>query len=1625
MPEVNVLEFSTSLAATFQRYLFTTNAISDDEAELRKAFWEGLQVREAFSRPPLLSTIPTYSTAESVDDLASRTSAPMLHPGLRSLAGEELDTRRGLYVHQVESIKRVQNNENLVVATGTGSGKTECFLLPILDDVLRRPRSGVRAILIYPMNALANDQLDRLRRLLRQVPQVTFGRYTGDTPEDLVEVDQKDASEILRPNERYTRKEIRSEPPHILLTNFAMLEYLLLRPRDFDIFAQQTLQYVVLDEAHTYNGAQGIEVGLLMRRLQQVYPKNDFRFILTSATLADPDASRAKTMIAAFAGNLTGGTFSPNQVLLGNTVNPFNLQQLQRVAFEHLVAEVPNDESVRTWLNDLSDVDALKRRLASRPNLNVPQQAIRADTSAQVLYEWLKNNADVARLHEVCSAKPSTLDELATALWSYSDEDAVRVIQWLAILAANAVKDKSSAPLLPARYHFFFRGLAGGSICLSAACPDRESHRHTSWSRVVLEDRVECPSCSSKMLPLRTCVHCGMPAVAVREKTAGFWKPARPGDTESVHILTWDRSFADEEDSEIENAAATQETQNDRWAELCLTCQRISIGRGSLGTCCTSPQVARLRLLDSRGDGQLKRCPRCGGAARPYPSVLREFSTGEDAPTAVLAEAVIRALPPDDLTKPGAGRQFLAFSDSRQRAAHFAPYLARTTGETQFFKPLFDAIVRADGDADGHGATLNEIAQRFTKSAQLQPYLILRQTTEESEAPSRVVRAGQLLAGDKRQITHECLISLLQHFTASPRSRNNLPGLGLASVSVDFSDDEKAALKAKLPKVFENGTEQGFDLIQHLLSVFLHRKVLIFPEDINLRQIEEGPLMATYHISVQGDQDGRRRYRWNPYHAPDRSRVTAIRRSYQAAMVGRFFGLNRDQDGDAIMKILDGIWEALRDLEIIKQVHPAEFQLSYERLLVTTGKTWNICTRCGRLSVYSLRGRCASPDCEGQTEARSNEELKRRFENHHWYYRLVHVEPLPLEVREHTAQLNNQAGRDYQRKFRDKQINVLSSSTTFELGVDVGQLKAVFLRNIPPTAANYIQRAGRAGRRREGAAFAVSFSRATPHDQFHYHDPLSIVRGSVPVPQISLANARLTQRHVNSFLLGNYLRASGLGTDTARMTVSGFFLEPTATGSAASGYPTWLEKRKPDLCAAVQRIIPAESHLDVEGGLTNSATKLAGQNGASAVVGQRLAAYDSQHEDLRKALISATNPNERITLAQAMKSVEALRSQLLEESLIDFLSGEHWLPSYAFPQDVVKLLVRQPNWAGKMRLERDGEFGISEYAPGSEIIADGHVFRSGGIDRQHRELEIRKYRVCSNCRRVEQESINGQFPPACACGAVPQGVFKSRNFLEPPGFTTIWDEPVPEPRLFRLKPPPTSEVFLVEGAAPEAFEPSNIVPGVTLGYRSDGLLFRANPGRAYGQFRICQQCGRGFELGGNAKNHRTPWGGRCPGTPIVRVDLAFQFKTDTLQIRFDGVRPEAPAITDNAFWLSLQTAFVSSAAEVLGIPARDIDGTFRSQFEHGRGGELVVFDRVPGGAGYVERIRHELLNIFRAAHNRTRNCRNQTCDPRGSCYACLRSYANQFQWDLLNRGLVADWLEAILALGSVPEAAGA
>ena len=241
---------------------------------------------------------------------------------------------RTLYIHQETAIRKVIEGKNVIVATGTGSGKTECFLLPIINELMREKEagtlnSGIRALLLYPMNALANDQIARLRGILKDYPDITFGRYTGETEET-----QKKAEELfaktnpdveLIPNELISREKMRENPPHILLTNYAMLEYLLLRPNDNVFFDQKNAEnwkFIVLDEAHTYNGAKGTEISMLLQKLKERISKSQkqkLTCIATSATLGG--GKEAYKEVAKFASDLFHEPFYPDDIIESKRVN--------------------------------------------------------------------------------------------------------------------------------------------------------------------------------------------------------------------------------------------------------------------------------------------------------------------------------------------------------------------------------------------------------------------------------------------------------------------------------------------------------------------------------------------------------------------------------------------------------------------------------------------------------------------------------------------------------------------------------------------------------------------------------------------------------------------------------------------------------------------------------------------------------------------------------------------------------------------------------------------------------------------------------------------------------------------------------------------------------------------------------------------------------------------------------------------------------------------------------------------------------------------------------------------------------------------------------------------------------
>ena len=303
---IDPLGTTQAVAEAYRRYLATFFQPADSQLAAQLA--SQLEHSYKLTKGPILQARAPYVEGASLRGLVE---SAVLHPRLLEVDAEALPSDRPLYLHQEKAICKVVAGRNVAIATGTGSGKTEAFIVPIVNSLLLEAdrgtlgEPGVRALLLYPMNALANDQMKRLQSFLSNFPDITFGRYVGDTQDNrqaALEVYRRRFRRDPLPNELIDRRSMQEAPPHILLTNYAMLEYLLLRPEDSRFFDGDTgrhWRYVVLDEVHVYDGAKGSELAMLLRRVRDRVngsERGKLTCIATSATLGTAGPGRRRVM---------------------------------------------------------------------------------------------------------------------------------------------------------------------------------------------------------------------------------------------------------------------------------------------------------------------------------------------------------------------------------------------------------------------------------------------------------------------------------------------------------------------------------------------------------------------------------------------------------------------------------------------------------------------------------------------------------------------------------------------------------------------------------------------------------------------------------------------------------------------------------------------------------------------------------------------------------------------------------------------------------------------------------------------------------------------------------------------------------------------------------------------------------------------------------------------------------------------------------------------------------------------------------------------------------------------------------------------------------------------------------
>jgi len=1108
---LDALATSELVIESYRRYLRSLLPIR--ESGIASALAEEITRSQMLTKGPLLEATPPYNTGATLRDLIDE---GVLAPSFVTLASADLLLDRPLYRHQEQALRKTAQRRNVVVATGTGSGKTECFLLPILNSLAAEHARGelgpgVRALLLYPMNALANDQLKRLRGLLAGSPHITFGRYTGDTPTSAREgtgsFETLNPGQSPLPNELLSRDEMRAQPPHVLLTNYAMLEYLLLRPADLELFEGQNWRYVILDEAHVYDGAKAAEVAMLLRRLRdRVAPDTDLQCIATSATVGDDP----KTVMG-FATKLFDA--------------PFDWVE-DDPARQDLVRATRTAMPPGPFWGPLSGASYADLAQATDPAVEILRLAKAQGFVADDAAAALAHEKGMAELRGRLAGGPGVLDELAKHLFP-SDECSRESLT--AMVAVGSKVHGGGSPVLSARYHLFARATEGAFTCLTSSGPHVSLGRHEV-----------CPSCQGAMFEFGACKRCGAVHLSGTVLNDDRFAPRVVGEGRRGWLLLGDApNVVDEDDDVLEDTGRLD--GQDRF--LCAECgalhtaTRTECGRAD----CTGASLWPVRLLDTHEDSP-SGCASCG--ARGRSGIVRLFESGNDAAVAVLTTALYQAQPPsaeDALAdQPGEGRKLLTFSDSRQAAAFFAPYLETSYAGIQHRALLLEGLTV--GTRDGESISVADLAFHVAKAADHAKVFPRRASRQEREREVMLWIMQELVALDDRQ---------------------SLEGLGLLRVDMGREPNWR------IPSRFQGlglTDDETWALLEELLRSLRQQGVLDMPDGVDPKDEAFDPRRGPIYVRGNGSESKRKVLSWLPTRGVNR-RLDYTGRVLQA--------LDSDMDP---MELLRGCWqyivkqqngwlatETVRPLGTVHQIDHTWLKLA------PATRSVHRCDRCRRMTSVSVRDVCPTLGCQG-TLQRFVIPPVAEDDNH---YRVLYASmiPVPMRAMEHTAQWTSEEAAEIQQKFIRGQVNVLSCSTTFELGVDVGELQSVVLRNMPPTTANYVQRAGRAGRRTESAALVVTYAQRRSHDLTRYADPTSMIAGETRAPYVPLGNERIDRRHAHSIALSAFFRHTMRTVGETWSKAGEFFVGDHAPSRRVSAF---LSPVPPDVHRSLMRVLPPE-----------------------------------------------------------------------------------------------------------------------------------------------------------------------------------------------------------------------------------------------------------------------------------------------------------------------------------------------------------------------------------------------------------------------------------------------------------------
>ena len=1579
--------------------------------------------------------------------------------------------------HQQVAFDRLKSDsspKSTIIATGTGSGKTECFLYPILDHCQSNPGKGIKAIIIYPMNALATDQAKRFAENIHHNAglrgKIRVGLFVGEG--------EHTPNKGMTQTTAITDKDsMRKDPPDILLTNYKMLDYLLIRPRDRSLWKNnepEILRYLVVDELHTFDGAQGTDLACLLRRLNARLetPKDQLVCIGTSATLGSKDE---KTSLIEYAKQIFNSNFDSDCVVGERRQSMSDFLDNPIIRYQFIppadVADVINPDNYNSYL----------KYIVAQFNLLFPNE----EEAQPEVAEWcqklglqLKEHLLFHNLLRLLENQPRSLTELSKEI-----EETIPNIQiaitgidvlnsLCALISCARDPDDPDQPWVQLKLQLWLRELRR---MVSRVVPEKE------YIKLSFADDVN-KNYGEIYLPLVQCNECHSVA----------WLTTKP--PQSTQVVTDLRSiyssfFGNNPDTHIlfplegvDQVPAADGYQ----AYLCATCGNL---QSSDETCqsCHETELVHVFRPDNNRQRKLggvnvlvseRNCPICSSR-----DSLIVFGSRVASLLSVSIQHSYSSIYNDD-------RKLIAFSDSVQDAAHRAGFLMARTWQNNIRQAITQAMMAIPDKAmpleefyrylplfwsdKSRNAGAFEEKRYITEF--IAPNMLWYQDYDAFKKAGKLPEDSNLIDDINKRLEWEIIAE------CGYRSRigRSLDRSGTIAVGFEWTRIEDAILKL-LPIIREEiGSLRDLSEIElghFLLGILLHLKSngAIYHRFLDAYIGNDGnsfflnrqsylPPFATYSSSPIFLVSGNKRKKFET--------ITKNKgKTWYELWCLKTLGRERPLESDIISIIYKSSIDALVDSNVLMSLPVKEktvYAINPDSLFVSSDvNCFESRSRTSRLNIPSQMSQYI--DGMPSIEAFDISEYEEKDQDH-WlrnYYQHGVINRVIAE--EHTGILDGKLREEIENNFKDRKQpwhpNLLSATPTLEMGIDIGSLSSVMLCSIPPAQTNYIQRIGRAGRR-DGNAFNLAVAAGRPHDLYFYSEPMQMMAGRIEPPGVYLNASAVIARQLTAFCFDNWVSD---GIDASAIPHKMRAVLDNVQAANLQGFPYNLLKYiKDNADSLLSRFI-----ILFQEELTNRTKDhlrefLLGDNtstgGIEDYLIKRLFNVVKERQSLKSRIDSLKRRIDRLEDGPQDEAIkEEIKQALLErgglqavlrsinsKETFNFFTDEGLIPNYAFPEQGVilrSLIYRkrkeQQEDQGKyenfvFEYERPGVAAISELAPDNRFYAGGRKVKISQIDLNLSEIE--DWRFCPSCSRAENLAQGDHHSSCPNCGDLMwrdssqrQKMIKLRQVL---ANTSDKDSRIGDDSDDRGPTFYTRQMLadfskedvevaykIADDSLPFGFEfiRKSAFREMNFGEREEGQstitiagIEAWRPG-----FKLCKYCGMVQEKRGNKQIHAFTCKSPDKEDKNNIMDCLYlyrEFTSEAIRILMPGTNITESDQMINSFIAAIQLGLKAKFGgkvdhlRMMVYEEPILNSSIRKQF-------LMLYDSIPGGTGYLHELMippENLLEAFTLSRDIMVACKCHEDPEKDGCYQCLYAYRNSYGMESTSRDTAISLLNEIL-----------